>query len=213
LLELGLKMLIAYLLGSLSGSLLVGKLYGGVDIRASGSGNAGGTNALRTQGSVFALWVVLIDIAKGALAVWWVSGLEIPGVGVDPAVSRDWLQVACAGAAVVGHVYPVWFDFRGGKGAATLVGVFLVLIPKLVIVVIVVWVLVLVLTGYVGLSTMSGAVAAPVALYLTSGLSKPPLLSFLVLMALFVLYTHRANIIRMREGTENRMRKVMLFRQ
>jgi len=213
LLELGLKMLIAYLVGSLSGSLLVGKLYGGVDIRTSGSGNAGGTNALRTQGSVFAMWVVLIDIAKGALAVWWVPGLEIPGLGVDPAVSRDWLQVACAGAAVAGHVYPVWFDFRGGKGAATLVGVFLVLIPKLVIVVIVVWVLVLVLTGYVGLSTMSGAVAAALALYLTSGLSNPPLLSFLVLMALFVLYTHRENIIRMRQGTENRMRKVMLFRQ
>ena len=212
-LELGIKMLAAYLVGSLSGSLLVGKLYGGVDIRTSGSGNAGGTNALRTQGTVFALWVVLIDIAKGALAAWWVPAMQIPGVEADPAVSREWLQVACAGAAVVGHVYPVWFDFRGGKGAATLVGVFLVLIPKLVIIVVLVWVLVLVLSGYVGLSTMCAAMSAPMALYLTDGSSKPPLLTFLVLVALFVLFTHRANIVRLRQGTENRMRKVMLFKR
>lgn len=212
-LELGTKMLVAYLLGSLSGSLMVGKLYGGVDIRASGSGNAGGTNALRTQGRVFALWVVLIDIAKGALAVWWVPGVAIPGVGIDPSVAREWMLVGCAAAAVMGHVYPVWFDFRGGKGAATLVGVFLVLIPKLVIAVVVVWALIVVLTGYVGLATMSGASTAPVAMYLTSGLSKPPVLSFLVLMALFVLFTHRENIARMLQGTEGRMRRVMLFRK
>src|SRR5690606_18163608 len=122
-LELGIKLLLAYLLGSAIGSLIVGRLRGGVDIRELGSGNAGGTNALRTQGKAFAAWVMLIDIGKGWLAAAVLPGLALPGIGIDAQVARQWLAVGCAAAAVLGHVYPLWFGMRGGKGAATLLGV------------------------------------------------------------------------------------------
>jgi glycerol-3-phosphate acyltransferase PlsY len=102
-LELGLKSLIAYLLGAVLGSLVMGRLRG-VDIREQGSGNAGGTNALRTQGWKFALGVVVIDVGKAVLAVGLLPGLSLPFVGIDAAVDREWLTVACATAVVVGHV-------------------------------------------------------------------------------------------------------------
>ena len=122
-LELGFKVFVSYLAGSLNGSLIVGRLFGGIDIRQSGSGNAGGTNALRTQGKLFTFLVMVIDIGKGVLPVLLLPGLEIPGIGLDPAVSRDWLMFTCGAAAIFGHCYPVWFEFRGGKGAATTLGV------------------------------------------------------------------------------------------
>src|SRR5688572_21265852 len=117
-LELGVKSLIAYLLGSVSGSLLLGRLRG-VDIRELGSGNAGGTNALRTQGWQFALVVMAIDIGKAVLAVGVLPGLDLPLIGIKPRVDRHWLAVACAIAVVVGHVYPLWYDFCGVECAAT----------------------------------------------------------------------------------------------
>ena len=137
-LELGVKSLIAYLLGSVSGSLLLGRLRG-VDIRELGSGNAGGTNALRTQGWQFALAVMAIDIGKAVLAVGVLPGLDLPFIGIKPRVDRHWLAVACAIAVVVGHVYPLWYDFRGGKGAATLIGAVAVLAPAALIPVLAVW--------------------------------------------------------------------------
>ena len=103
-LELGLKTLIAYLLGALIGSLIVGQLKGGVDIRTKGSGNAGATNALRTQGYGFAFWVMVIDIGKGWVAAGVLPTVALPGVAIDPRVHRDWLAVACASAVVLGHV-------------------------------------------------------------------------------------------------------------
>src|ERR1700722_16782712 len=113
-LELGVKIVIAYLLGALIGSLILGRLRG-VDIRSMGSGNAGATNAMRTQGKLFGILVLLIDIAKGMIAVWWLPAAAVPGVGIDAGGSREWLTMACGIAVIMGHVYPVWFDFRGGK--------------------------------------------------------------------------------------------------
>ena len=164
-LELSIKTLIAYLLGALIGSLIVGRLRGGVDIRTMGSGNAGGTNALRTQGYMFAFWVMLIDIGKGWVAAALLPGLVIPGVGIDPAIDRDWLAVTCAAAVVVGHVYPVWYGFRGGKGAATLVGVLAGLKPVAMLPVLLVWLLTVMITGFVGLATMLATASFPI--YLT----------------------------------------------
>lgn len=105
-LELGLKFTLAYLLGSILGSLVVGQLYGGVDIRQLGSGNAGGTNALRTQGKVFALWVIVIDVGKGILPVIVLPTVDVPGVGIDPLLSREFIAYAVGFAALLGHVYP-----------------------------------------------------------------------------------------------------------
>jgi glycerol-3-phosphate acyltransferase PlsY len=210
LLELGAKTLIAYLLGSLLGSLVLGRLKG-VDIREQGSGNAGGTNALRTQGWWFALGVVVIDVGKALLAAGVLPGIDLPLVGIDPALDRGWLAVACATAVVVGHVYPVWYEFRGGKGAATLLGTVAVLAPAALLPVLVVWLGCVMLTGFVGLGTMLGTLSLP-AYFAIARPGNLPLLGYGIAMAAFVVYTHRQNITRMRTGTENRARRLWLLR-
>jgi len=209
-LELGCKALVAYLLGSVIGSLLLGRLRG-VDIRTQGSGNAGGTNALRTQGWGFAAGVVVVDVGKALLAVGWLPGLDIPGIGIDPAVDRDWLLVCCAMAVVIGHVYPVWHEFRGGKGAATLIGAVAVIAPSALVPVIAVWLLTVMLTGFVGLGTMLGTSTLPLYFLLTMP-GRLPLAVFGVGVAAFIVFTHRANIERMRAGNENRARRLWLLR-
>jgi glycerol-3-phosphate acyltransferase PlsY len=211
-LELGTKILIAYLIGSLNGSLVIGRLYG-IDIRREGSGNAGGTNALRTQGRIFALLVMSIDVGKGYLVAHFLPGLALPGIPLDPEVSRIWLMLACAGATIVGHCYPVWFGFVGGKGAATAVGVLIAIAPGLLLTGAAVFAGVLVLSGYVGLATITSAVALPVYVAVTRFEGNQPLCLFLVLMAAFIVFTHRANIQRMREGRENRLESAMLLRR
>jgi glycerol-3-phosphate acyltransferase PlsY len=209
-LELGVKLLIAYMIGTLLGSLLLGRLRG-VDIRSMGSGNAGATNALRTQGKTFGLLVLAVDVAKGMLAVWWLPTAAIPGIGFDPELSRAWLTVACGFAVIVGHVYPVWFGFRGGKGAATVVGVVAAVELRLLVPLLLCWFVVLLLTGYVGLATMLSGVALIAAVCILEP-DNLPLLSFCVVVALFVVFTHRSNIARMRAGQENRVRRLWLFR-
>ena len=209
-LELGFKALIAYLLGSVIGSLLLGQLKG-VDIRTQGSGNAGGTNALRTQGWGFALGVILIDVGKALLAVGWLPSADLPALHPDPAVDRDWLAVACATAVVAGHVYPVWYEFRGGKGAATLVGTVLVLAPLALVPIVGVWLLTVMLTGYVGLGTMLASATLPVYFAFTAP-GRTAFLVFGVMMAAFIVYTHRSNVRRMRTGNENRARRLWLLR-
>ncbi len=193
--------LLAYLLGSVNGSLLLGRLRG-VDIRTMGSGNAGGTNALRTQGPWFAAGAVIIDVLKGYVAVKWFG---------MPTTTAQWLPEACAAAAVVGHVYPVWHGFRGGKGAATLLGTLAALAPWLLMVAVVAWLLCMFVTGFVGLSTMIAAAILP----LVSLLRGAPLLSnrvlFLAALAVFVVFTHRSNIARMRSGEEPRSRRLWLL--
>ena len=209
-LELGLKTLIAYLLGSLLGALLVGAARG-VDIRELGSGNAGGTNALRTQGFWFAASVVLIDIGKGALAAGWLPDWNIPGIARDSGIDRDWLVATCAAAVVAGHVWPLFHEFRGGKGGATLVGTLFVLAPVVVPVAITGWLLIVLLTGFVGLATMIAAATVPLALWL-SGLQSPPLLVFAMAMAAFFVWTHRSNIARMKGGSEPHFTGLWLLR-
>jgi glycerol-3-phosphate acyltransferase PlsY len=210
-LELGVKFLISYFIGSLMGAMIVGKLRGGVDIRTMGSGNAGGTNALRTQGFAFALGVVIIDIGKGFVGAGIVPGLEIPFVPTDPEVSRRWLTLCCATAAVFGHVWPVYHRFRGGKGAATIVGTLIVLGPELILPLVLVWAWVLVMSGYVGLSTMIAAASVPLWIAVTRLPDDQPLFIYTAVMAAFVIRWHRSNIQRMRAGTEHRNTRLMLF--
>ena len=209
-LELGVKLLIAYLLGTVLGSLILGRLRG-VDIRRMGSGNAGATNALRTQGKLFGFLVLAIDIAKGMAAVWWLPSVALPGIGIDPSLSREWLTVACGFAVIVGHVYPVWFDFRGGKGAATVIGVIAALELRLLVPLLLSWIIVLLLSGYVGLATMLSTVVLAAAVLLLQP-NDVPLCTFCAVVAVFVIFTHRSNIARMRAGKENRVRRLWLFR-
>jgi glycerol-3-phosphate acyltransferase PlsY len=200
-----LKVILAYLLGSVSGSLMVGKLKK-VDIRRQGSGNAGGTNAFRTQGLVFALGVVVIDVGKGFLAAWWIPALDIG----DPAqrVGQDLLVMFCGFAAVVGHCFPIWHDFRGGKGAAAAVGAMIVIEPLVLLPLLLTWLATLVLTGYVGLATVLAAFSLiPAAWWL----DDRSLLLFSIVLSLFLLFTHRSNMRSLRDGTEYRFERIRLF--
>lgn len=202
-----LKIIAAYLLGSINGSLVLGRSMG-VDIREEGSGNAGGTNALRTHGKLFALGVVLIDVLKAVVAVAWV-----PKLGMDAGVAVPWVEVACGAAAVLGHCYPVYFGFRGGKGMATLLGVYAVLSPPVLLVVVLTWLTFIALFGYVGMATIAGAASAPVYVALSGGTIRSPFLLFSLAMALLVIYTHRSNLVRLREGTEHRMFRALFSRR
>ena len=212
-LELGIKFLLSYLIGSLMGSMIMGYLRGGVDIREMGSRNAGGTNALRTQGWIFALGVVVIDIGKGIVGTGVVPGLELPFVEENPELSRTWLTIFCACASVIGHVWPIWHEFRGGKGAATLIGTLIVLAPSILAPVIGVWLLMLALSGFVGLSTMCAGLAAAVVVGIMRLPGDQPLFIYCASMSLYLIFCHRSNIRRMLEGTENRVTKAMLFRR
>jgi glycerol-3-phosphate acyltransferase PlsY len=212
--ELVVKALASYLLGSIIGGLVVGRLRGGVDIRTLGSGNAGGTNALRTQGKSFAFWVLLIDIGKGVVATRVVAPLSLQnlfGMTGTAGLWREWLPVVCGFAAIVGHVYPLWHGFRGGKGVATLIGVLLGLDAVLLLVVILTWLAMTMLFGYVGLASMVASVAVPVFVEASAMQPQTPLLTFGIAITLLVLFTHRANIARMRAGREPRAQRLWLF--
>jgi len=203
---------LAYLLGSVNGSLVLGR-FKKIDIRSQGSGNAGGTNALRTQGFKFALGVILIDVGKAIVAVTLLPWLLVKlGVLVEPVSQRALL---CAAAAVVfGHCYPIWHGFKGGKGAATLIGVLLALAPIIVSVVLLIFFVLLILTGYVGPNTVIASLSASVFYALMNAdFLKQEMFWFLLLMGLFLAFTHRLNIQKFFQGKESRFEKARLLKR
>jgi acyl phosphate:glycerol-3-phosphate acyltransferase len=207
--ELVLALVIGYLLGSISGSLVLGRLRG-VDIRQHGSGNAGGTNALRTVGWKFALGVVLIDVGKGALAAGLVplALLQLPTAEMN----FPTLAAAAGFAAVIGHVWPIYFRFRGGKGAGTAVGVIAVAAPWCLAPLLLVWVITIIGTGYVGLATVLAGLSIVPAMWLLGPEELPPALGTLAIaLAILLMFTHRSNLARMRTGSENRFEKARLI--
>jgi len=197
------KIIISYLVGSISGSMVVGK-FKKVDIRKMGSGNAGGTNAFRTQGTLFALGVITIDILKGFIATYYI------GMGYGNITN---LSLICGFASVLGHVYPIYYNFKGGKGAGTLIGVLLALpLPSFtIIILIVIWLIVIIITGYVSLGTILTGLAFPLYLYIFN--IQNSLMNFSILCFLLIFFTHRSNIIRMYNGNENQFEKVMIFKK
>jgi len=191
----------AYVLGSVSGSLLLGSLRG-VDIRTLGSGNAGGTNALRTQGPAFALGTVVVDVGKGVLAAWLALRF------LAPAAHPAWAE-ACVLVAMAGHVWPLFHRFRGGKGAATLVGGLAVIWPPGLLLVVAVWLLTLSWSGYVGLATvLAGLSLLPMAVLSDADAWR---LAFSGSASALLLYTHRANLARLRAGTEPRSERARVL--
>jgi glycerol-3-phosphate acyltransferase PlsY len=209
--DFSLKVIAAYLLGSVVGSLVVGRLRGGIDIRKLGSGNAGSTNALRTQGAAFAIPVIIIDVAKGWFAARWLPEIALPGVAPSTGAPALWLPAACAFAAILGHVFPVWHGFRGGKGVATLVGAFAGLDPLLLLPLISTWLGLVMVSGYVGLASIAASLGLVVYLLIRDGLVFTPELGFTIACAALVLFTHRGNLRRMRAGTEPRAKKLWLL--
>jgi acyl phosphate:glycerol-3-phosphate acyltransferase len=190
---------LSYLLGSLSGSLLLGRLRG-VDIRQSGSGNAGATNALRTQGKLFATTTALIDVLKG-----FVAAALLSRIAVAPEA-----PYACSLAAVLGHCFPVFFGFKGGKGAGTALGAYLWLAPSSAGLAFVAWLLCLTIGGYVGPSTALAAVVAMVGVLWLDDAPMPALLYALSCMGLVVVM-HRGNLQRWLAGTEYRFERVRVW--
>ena len=197
---------ISYLFGSISGSLLLGKLKN-IDIRELGSGNAGGTNALRSVGPMFALGTITIDILKGYLPIFLLSSY-VENINIDV------VQITFGIAAVLGHVYPIFYSFKGGKGAGTLMGVVLAIFPYSILFVFSTWAIILILTGYVGLSTICAGISLVCVTYFKY---SQTLFSefgyFTISVSIFLIYTHRENIKRMISGNENKFEKVMIFKK
>lgn len=209
-----LLLFISYLTGSFPTSIILGKLVKGIDIREHGSGNAGGTNVFRVLGWKPALIVVLIDIFKGWLptAVYSTTlfqGQPINDVGV--------VQILCGFAAVLGHTYTIFAGFKGGKGIGTLAGMLIALYPIAFPLCLLVFILTLILSGYVSLSSILATISLPIILMILPliGIEQGELslLIFALLVPWFAIYTHRSNIVRLREGTENRFEKAMIFRK
>ena len=195
-----------YLIGSISGSLLLGK-FKKVDIRNLGSGNAGATNAFRSVGPFFAMCTLLIDIMKGFLPVILFSPY------IDMQFDQDLIKILIGVSSVLGHVYPIFYSFKGGKGAGTLLGVIAAIFPSSIPLVFSIWVLVLIFTGYVGLSTIFAGLALVVStsFWYSSGIYSV-FGFFTILISIFLIFTHRSNISRMIEGKENQFQKVMIFK-
>ena len=210
--QISINCILSYLIGSISGSMILGKLKG-VDIRKMGSGNAGGTNAFRTVGPLFALGVVFIDILKGYISVIYISKLNFI---YEPTISsNEIMNIACGISAVLGHVYPIYYNFKGGKGAGTLIGIIAALFPlKSLIYAISSWIVVLVFTGYVGLGTIIAGITLAINAYIIFvGTEFSEYIYFAILMAVFIIFTHRSNILRMFSGNENQFEKVMIFKK
>ena len=185
----------SYLLGAIPTSYLVSRAFAKIDLRQHGSGNLGATNLFRVLGWKYAVPVALFDIAKGV----------IPVVYFAPQVSSSQLfALACGVAAILGHVFSVFVQFKGGKGVATAAGVMLGLTPLALGVAALVWGAVLLLTGYVSLSSIAAAAVLPPAVYLLEHPRTPHLLWVVIGVAAGVIVLHRRNIQRLLKGTENR---------
>jgi len=184
---------VAYLLGSIPFGYLIVRRKSGADIRETGSGGTGATNVSRRAGKAAGVLTLLLDAAKGSVAV-----LIARAVSGD-----DWVIAAAAIAVLVGHIFPVWLGFRGGKGVATGVGIFLVLAPIALLCAGVVFVAIVVLTRYVSLGSMTAAVLIPVLVWLQS--DSQTLLVAAVAGAVLIVFAHRGNIQRLASGTESRI--------
>lgn len=207
LLAWALAALVAYLVGAIPFGLLVGRAWKGVDIRQHGSGNLGATNALRVLGKRVGGLVLLLDAAKGALPVLLLPPLVTRLAGAS---GPSWLPVALATSAVVGHVFPIYLRFAGGKGVATSAGAMLALHPPALGAAFATFALTLALTRIVSLSSLLAALALPLAAVAIDGpelaLGEARVRTALfVLLALLVWVRHRANLARLLAGTEPRI--------
>lgn len=199
-------LVIAYLSGSIPFAYAAGRLLKGIDLRTVGSGNLGATNVYRTLGAPAAVVVLVLDALKGALPVLLLTPRITEVVAApDGAATGAWMGLAVGVAAIIGHAKPIFLLWRGGgKGVATTAGVFGALVPAGVGIALLVFIGVVWRTRLVSLGSMSAALVLPLAVALTAGAGSPFAL-VAVAVAAFVVWTHRANIERLRDGTEPRL--------
>ena len=209
---LALVLLLGYLVGAFPSSVVLGKVLRGVDVRSEGSKNAGATNAWRVFGWRIGLPVMVLDTAKGVLAVAAVPRIPL---GALP-VSLGAASIFCGIAAVVGHVFPVYIGFRGGKGVATAAGMLVAVAPIPVGIALGVFLLAVSTSGWVSLGSLLGAWTVPVAAAFIppsrDGLSYPLLLALTAGLAVFITVTHRANLRRLFHGVEPRFTRLQIWR-
>ncbi len=196
--------LIAYVLGSIPSAVWIGKKYYGIDIREHGSKNAGTTNMLRVLGKRAAVPVFALDFIKGFVAVSIIAILKH-----DANVDDMWLiniKIIAVFAAVLGHIFPIFANFRGGKGVATLVGAVTGIYPPIILLCLGVWCLVLVMSHYVSLSSMVAGCCFPLFTLLSPKASQSvPFVVFSFVIAVLLIVTHRKNIERLRAGNESKL--------
>ena len=204
-----LLLLVAYLLGSIPSAVWIGRHYYGVDVREHGSKNAGATNMLRVLGLRAALPVFVIDFLKGFVAVTLMALLRF-----NAELSPMWiinLKIIAVAPVVLGHIFPIFAGFRGGKGVSTLVGAITGIQPHLALMCLVVWVLIFIFTHYVSFASMAAGLSFPIFVsifsainYLRHGDTSITFIIFSIAVATLLIWTHRANLARLKAGTENK---------
>ncbi|MBA2703450.1 MAG: glycerol-3-phosphate 1-O-acyltransferase PlsY [Blastocatellia bacterium] len=215
---------LAYLLGSIPFGYLIVRASKRADIRETGSGGTGATNVSRRAGKAAGVLTLVLDASKGAAAVAIAKGvLGLPvfaaegGLALNQLANSNWAiesaywcVAAAAIAALVGHIFPIWLGFRGGKGVATGVGVFLVLSPFAVVIAGVVFLVIVLLTRYVSLGSIVAAVTIPLLVliqnYITPRIDCGPLITAAILSAALIVFAHRQNISRLLNGTESKFK-------
>ncbi|MCM1531806.1 MAG: glycerol-3-phosphate 1-O-acyltransferase PlsY [Bacteroides sp.] len=198
---LAIGLAVAYLIGSVSTSVWIGRIFYHKDVRQYGSHNAGTTNTIRTLGLAPGIVVLIIDAFKGWLAV----KLDFLFLTEATAGYRLYFDVALAVAAVLGHVFPLYTGFKGGKGVATLMGVVLAIYPEAFVASVLIFALVFILTKYVSLSSIMAAVAFPFLEIFVFRQTEPALRFFSIFIGLFIIITHRKNIGRLLRGDESKL--------
>ncbi len=194
--------LLAYALGSIPAAVWIGRRFHGIDVREHGSRNAGTTNVIRVLGWKTGIPVLIIDVSKGWLATMLPVFLNL--TEADSSLMTN-IMILTGLTAIIGHIFPVFAGFRGGKGVATVFGVLLALQPLLTVSCIVVFLIVLLLTGIVSVSSMSAGLAFPVFLFSVFGSPSVIFKIFSILVAIALLVTHRKNIGRLMRGEESKL--------
>lgn len=196
--EICILLVCGYLLGSIPSAVWIGKWFYHTDVREHGSHNAGATNTLRVLGRRAALPVFIIDAAKGYGAVMLAHFTNLEGDAFF------FLKIGLTAAAILGHIFPIFAGFKGGKGVATMAGCMLAIAPIPMLMGLTTFIIVLAVSHYVSLGSMTGGVLFPVYIIIVDGFHSPYKIAFGVLVAVVLLITHRKNIKRLREGTENK---------
>ncbi|MGA9994985.1 MAG: glycerol-3-phosphate 1-O-acyltransferase PlsY [Pyrinomonadaceae bacterium] len=198
-------LVLAYLLGSIPFGYLIVRAKEGADVRETGSGGTGATNVTRRAGKFAGIVTLLLDAAKGAAAVVLARWLLTPDFGVN------WFVAAAAILALLGHIFPVWLGFRGGKGVATGVGIFLCFAPLALLCAALIFILIVAATRYVSLGSIIATASFPLFLWLLSSLVKPvanlaPMMATAIIGGAFIIFMHRANVGRLMRGTESKFK-------
>ena len=211
---LAIIVILSYLIGSIPNSIIISRAVSGIDIRKHGSGNAGGTNVMRVLGWKYGLLVIFLDALKGAIAVVIISRLfygPLPFENVSPFDDFTLVQIIAGISAVIGHIWTVFAEFKGGKGIATALGMLLTLITIDMLIAVGIFALVVLISRYVSLGSIIAAISVPATLFIRENLfhvdipGYSTLFPFIIGVSVLVIYTHRKNLVRIINGNESKI--------